>query len=197
MCLLSVWTFFFSFCNVCLYAKRCIHSSHAKKGGHVTNKLDMHKIPIKLFRIFFYSRYGERSQFYILLTFFVESNGRRVRGRDAVEPDWLINYKKKQKERRDSQERNQAFVFQQSIESSSYSRPIVPKLSGGAYTVALPSGSSPSDRGQVAWVTITSSQSTWKALTPTQVVEDACERDNTLLAGNMPSVRSAPTIRYV
>lgn len=149
------------------------------------------------FVFFFYSRYGERSQFYILLTFFVESNGRRVRGRDAVEPDWLINYKKKQKERRDSQERNQAFVFQQSIESSSYSRPIVPKLSGGAYTVALPSGSSPSDRGQVAWVTITSSQSTWKALTPTQVVEDACERDNTLLAGNMPSVRSAPTVRYV
>ena len=129
--------------------------------------------------------------------FSVESNGRRVRGRDAVEPDWLVNYKKKQKERRDSQERNQPFVFQQSIESSSYSRPIVPKLSGGAYTVSLPSGPSPSDRGQVAWVTITSSESTWKALTPTQVVKDACERDNTLIAGNMPSVRSAPTVRYV
>lgn len=155
------------------------------------------KIPIKLFHIFLQSLWRTFTILFLPKRFSVESNGRRVRGRDAVEPDWLVNYKKKQKERRDSQERNQPFVFQQSIESSSYSRPIVPKLSGGAYTVALPSGPSPSDRGQVAWVTITSSESTWKALTPTQVVKDACERDNTLIAGNMPSVRSAPTVRYV
>ena len=109
----------------------------------------------------------------------------------------MIKYKKKQKERRDSQQKSQLVVVQQSIESPSYSRPIVPKLSGGAYTVALPSGSSPSDRGQVAWVTITSSASPWKALTPAQVVEDVCERENTLTAGNLASVRSSPTVRYV
>lgn len=113
-----------------------------------------------------------------------------------MEPDWLINYKKKQKERRDSQEKSEALVVQQSIESAAYGRPIVPKLSGGAYTVALPSGSSPSDRGQVAWVTITSSTNPWKAVTPAQPVEDVCERENTFPAGNIASARSSPAVRY-
>ena len=123
-----------------------------------------------------------------------------MRVRESPEPDWLINYKKKQKERRDSQEKSKPVVVsvvKRSIESPSYSRPIVPKLSGGAYTVTLPTGSSSSDRGQVTWVTITSSANPWKALTPVQPAEDVCERENTLVAGNVTSVRSSPTVRYV
>ena len=126
----------------------------------------------------------------------LESNGRRVRVRDSLEPDWLINYKKKQKERRDRQEKSEAVIVQQSIESAAYGRPIVPKLSGGAYTVALPSGSSASDRGQVVWLTITSSTSPWKAVTPAQPVEDVCERENALPAGNVTSARLSPAVRY-
>ena len=116
----------------------------------------------------------------------LESNGRRV-----MEPDWLKNYKKKQ-------EKSEPVVFKQSIvDSPSYSRPIAPKLSGATYTVALPTGSSPSDRAQVAWVTITSSASPWKALTPAQPIDDACERENTLVTDNVASVQSSPTVRYV
>ena len=62
--------------------------------------------------------------------------------------------------------------------------------------MALPAGSSPSDRGQVTWVTIARSVSPWKALTPAQAVDDEREK-NTLVAGNVPSVRSSPTVRYV
>ena len=120
-----------------------------------------------------------------------------MRVRESPEPDWLINYKKKEKERRDSQEKSKPVVVHRSMESPSYGRPIVPKLSGGAYTVTLPTGSSPSDRGQVAWVTITSSATPWKALTPVQPVEDVCERENTLVAGNLASVQSSLTTRYV
>ena len=114
------------------------------------------------------------------------------------EPEWLINYKKKQKERRDNQEKSNPVVIQRGIvKSPSYNRPIVPKLSAGAYTVALTTGSAPSDQGQVAWVTITSSASPWKTLTPAQPVEDVCEQENTLVAGNVASVQSSPTVRYV
>lgn len=124
----------------------------------------------------------------------VESNGRRLRPRDSVEPDWLINYKKKQKERRESQEKSEALAIQQSIESAAYGRPIVPKLTTGTYTVALPSNTTAGERGKVAWLAITSSANPWSAavITPKQPVEDVCKGEHALPASNVTSARSSP-----
>lgn len=113
-----------------------------------------------------------------------------------MEPDWLINYKKKQKERRESQEKSEALAVQQSIEGAAYGRPIVPKFTGGTYAVALPSVSSAGERGKVAWVAITSSTSPWKALTPPRPVEDVRKGEHALPTGNVTSARSSPAVRY-
>lgn len=135
----------------------------------------------------------ETAKFQVFLKHvYVESNGRRPRARDSLEPDWLLSYKKKQKERRESQEKSDTVAIQQSIEGAAYGRPIVPKFTGGGtYTVTLPSGSSAGEQGKVAWVAITSSTSpAWKTMTPTRPVEHA------LPTGNVPSARSSPAVRY-
>ena len=117
-----------------------------------------------------------------------------------MEPDWLKTYKKRQKERRESQEKREAIAVQQSIDSAAYGRPIAPKLSGGACTVALPSGSgSAVEQGTVTWVAIASGTSPWKAVTAPQTVGVVGEVENacTLTAGNVTSARSSPVSRYV
>lgn len=112
-----------------------------------------------------------------------------------MEPDWLVNYKKKQKERRESQEKSEALAIQQSIESASYGRPIVPKLTRGTYTVALPSNTTAGEQGQVAWVAITSSPWSAAVVTPKQPVEDVCKGEHAPPASNVTSARSSPAVR--
>ena len=115
-----------------------------------------------------------------------------------MEPDWLISYKKRQKERRESQEKSEAQAVQQSIESAAYGRPIAPKFNGGACAVAIPSGTSAGEQGTVTWVAIASSTSPWKAVsTAAQPVEIVRDGENTLTANNVSSARSSPVRRYV
>ena len=87
---------------------------------------------------------------------------------ESLEPLWLKNYRKRQKERRERQEKNETL----SVEGSVYGRrPIAPKLSGTAArcAVAVPSGSVNGE--QVTWVAITTATSPWKAVTTPQPVE--------------------------
>lgn len=102
----------------------------------------------------------------------------------------MKNYKKREKERRDSQEKAKAKVVKQKIEGTAYGRPIAPKFSTGACAVALPTGSgSAGNAGTVTWVAITTSTSPWKAVAPPQPVEVVREVDN---SDTVTNVRSSP-----
>ena len=140
-----------------------------------------------------YERHRLQSNF--LRIFLAEANGRRPRGREPVEPDWLINFKKKQKERRESQEKKEAQAFQQSLESAAYGRPIAPKFSGGTCTVTLPTGSPAGEQRKVAWVAVPTSVSPWKAVTPLKPAEDVCKGENALPETNVTSARTSPVAR--
>ena len=95
----------------------------------------------------------------------VESPGRRQWGRDSLEPEWLTDYRKIQKETRDKEEKRELLVAQQSAEAAAFGRPIVPKL---RHTCPLAVKSCPSSADQVAWVAITGAGHSWGAVTKTQ-----------------------------
>ena len=84
----------------------------------------------------------------------------------------MKNYKKRQKERRESQEKAKDKVLKQKIEGTAYGLPFAPKFSSGECTVALPTVSgSAGNAGIVTWVAITTTTSLWKAVAPPQPVE--------------------------
>ena len=100
----------------------------------------------------------------------------------------MKNYKKREKERRENQEKAKAKVVKQKIEGTAYGRPITPKFSAGACAVALPTGSgSAGNAGTVTWVAITTSTSPWKAVAPPQPVEVVREVDKPDTVTNVPS----------
>ena len=102
----------------------------------------------------------------------------------------MKNYKKREKERRESQEKAKAKVVKQKIEGTAYGCPIAPKFSTGACAVALPTGSgSAGNAGTVTWVAITTSTSPWKAFVPPQPVDVVREVDN---SDTVTNVRSSP-----
>ena len=102
----------------------------------------------------------------------------------------MKNYKKREKERRESREKAKAKVVKQIIEGTAYGRPIAPKFSAGASAVALPIGSgSAGSAGTVTWVAITTSTSPWKAVAPPEPVDLVREVDN---SDTVTNVRSSP-----
>lgn len=111
-----------------------------------------------------------------------------------MEPDWLKNYKKRQKERRESQEKSEALAVQQAIESAAYGRPIAPK---GACAVALPRGTSAGEQATLTWVAIATSTSPWKAVTAPQPVEVVREEENAVTKGILTGAKSSPDKRCV
>ena len=96
----------------------------------------------------------------------------------------MKNYKKREKERRESQEKAKAKVVKQKIEGTAYGRPIAPKFSAGACAVALPTGSG--SAGNAGTVTSTSP---WKAVAPPQPVDVVREVNN---SDTVTNVRSSP-----
>ncbi|XP_068694172.1 uncharacterized protein [Montipora foliosa] len=99
----------------------------------------------------------------------------RPRRIESLEPLWLKNYKNRQRERRESQEKSEALVVKQAIEGVAYGRPIAPKFNGTACAVALPSNG---EQATVTWVAIATRTSPWKAVTtpqPVEVVREAAE----------------------
>lgn len=114
-----------------------------------------------------------------------------------MEPLWLRDYKKGQKERRESQEKDEALAVQQTIEGAAYGRPIAPKLSGLRGAVALPSAAANGERATVTWVTITSSTSPWKAVTTPQPVEVIREMETTQNMENLKSSRCVPYLMVI
>lgn len=118
-----------------------------------------------------------------------------------MEPDWLKNYKKRQKERRESQEKSEALAVQQAIESAAYGRPIAPK---GACAVALPRGTSAGEQATLTWVAIATGTSPWKAVTAPQQavtapqpVEVVREEENAVTKGILTGAKSSPDKRCV
>ena len=102
----------------------------------------------------------------------------------------MKNYKKREKERRESQEKAEAKVVKQKIEGTAYCRAIAPKFSAGACAVALPTGSgSAGNAGTVTWVAITTSTSPWKAVASPQPVDLVREVEN---SDTVTNVRSSP-----
>lgn len=120
-----------------------------------------------------------------------EPSSRRPRGRESVEPEWLINYKKKQKERRENQERMEALAIQQSLEGAAYGRPIAPKLTGGTCALALPTVSSAGEQRKVTWVAIPKSISPWNVVKP---LEDVSKGGIVLPKTNVTSARTSPDV---
>lgn len=109
------------------------------------------------------------------------------RGRESSEPLWLKGYKKRQKERRESQEKREALAMKQAIEGSAYGRPIAPKFNGTACAVALPSATSNNEQVAVTWVAIATRTSPWKAVSSPQPVEVAREMENIQITAHHPT----------
>lgn len=109
------------------------------------------------------------------------------RGKESVEPLWLKGYKKRQKERRESQEKRETLAVQQGIEGSAYGRPIAPKFNGTACAVALPSATSNNEQVAVTWVAIATRTSPWKAVSSPHPVEVAREMENIQITAHNPT----------
>lgn len=118
------------------------------------------------------------------------------RGRESSEPLWLKGYKKRQKERRESQEKREALAMKQAIEGSAYGRPIAPKFNGTACAVALPSATSNNEQVAVTWVAIATRTSPWKAVSSPQPVEVAREMENIQITAHHPTT-TPPADRYL
>lgn len=113
-----------------------------------------------------------------------------------MEPLWLKGYKKRLKERRESQEKREALAMQQVIEGSAYGRPIAPKFNGTACAVALPSATSNNEQVAVTWVAIATRTSPWKAVSSPQPVEVAREMENIQITAHHPTT-TPPADRYL
>ena len=107
-----------------------------------------------------------------------------------MKPGWMKNYKKRQKERRESQEKAKDKVVKQKIEGTACGLPFAPKFSTGECAVAQPTVSgSAGNAGIITWVAITTATSPWKAVATPQPVEVVREVDN---FDTITNVRSSP-----